>query len=115
MTGATAGHTHKEKLITIVGGTYVEWIVPNLLKEAFESYKKKDFSGKHFQVSILENAHATSAIILTVVGVEAYRNRINYLKKRTARNRNSSVAKDLCNVLACKCTDAAFPANKLET
>ncbi len=73
----------REKLITVVTANYVELLVPNLLEKSFDAFKGKDFNKKHFQVSITENAHATAGIVLTLLALEAYRNRIYYLEKKS--------------------------------
>lgn len=76
----------KDTIIT-VSANYVDLVIPDLLKKAFEVYNKKDFSRKSFQVSVLENANASAAYILTVLGFESYRNRIFYFEKKKP-NRN---------------------------
>lgn len=72
----------KQKLVTVISTNYVEHIVPGFLKRSFEIYCKKDFAKKAFQVSVLENTYATAGVVLTVLGIEAYRNRIYYLEKQ---------------------------------
>ena len=74
------GNTKTQKLITVVTTQYIENVVLDLMKKSFDVYKRRDFKAKQFQVSVLENSYATSAIILAVLGIEAYRNRIFYLR-----------------------------------
>src|SRR5690348_7024139 len=101
--------TQKQKIITVTGANYIEEIVPELLEKAFKTYCIRDFSKKSFQSSVHENANATSAIVLTVLGIEAHRNRIYYLiKKKVDRN----VSKDLSSEFYSR--DQSFPKDKFE-
>jgi len=104
-----ASSNQKQKLVTVIGVNYAEEIVPDLLEKSFETYCGKDFSKKHFQVSVHENTYATSAIVLTVLGIEAYRNRIYYLEKKGV---NRNVAHDLSSVFLSK--DSSFPVQDFE-
>lgn len=99
----------KQRLVTVVGTNYVEEIVPDLLNKSFEPYLIKDFSKKHFQVSVLENTFATAGIVLTVLGIEAYRNRIYYLEKGEI---SKSVPQDLASIFHKK--DSSFQKDKFE-
>lgn len=103
---------NKQKLITVIGGTFVEFVVWDLIAEAFEAYKKRDFSRKYFQTSIWEHGHAAAAIVLTVIGIEAYRNRIYYIERKRVSRRTNAVVNDLCGVL--KGENNAFPDDKIK-
>lgn len=85
-----------QKLITVITTQYLEHVVLELLEKSFDVYRRRDFNKKQFQVSVLENAHATAAIVLTVLAIEAYRNRIFYLEgKKVGR----SAVKDLVEII----------------
>jgi len=100
----------KEKIITVVGANYISYgVVLDLLSKAFEPYCKSPFTRKQFQVSIWENTHATAGVILTVLGIEAYRNRIAYLDKRKI---GKNVASDLSTIFKKKAS--IFPTGKFE-
>lgn len=99
----------KQKLVTVIGTNYIEQIVPDLLEKSFDTYCKKDFSKRHFQVSIHENTYSTSAIALVVLGIEAYRNRIYYLEKKKV---NKSVSSDIPTIFSNK--DNNFPKQDFE-
>src|SRR3990167_3856907 len=96
--------TKKEKLVTVIGSNYIHHLILNLLSNSFEVYKKRDFTMKSFQVSVLENTYATAGIVLTVLGIEAYRNRIFYLEKKKVEK---DVANDLSNIIGKK--EPTFP------
>jgi len=101
---------HNEKLITPIGTSFVECIIPHLMAEAFSAYRKRDFTRPWFQVSPWENSHAAAAIVLTAVAIEAYRNRIYYLEKeKTSRN----VPQNIGNIFAKKLL--TFPSQKFES
>ena len=101
---------HNEKLITPIGTSFVECIIPHLMAEAFSVYKKRDFRKTYFQVSPWENSHAAAAIVLTAAAIEAYRNRIYYLKKeKTSKN----VPRNIGNIFVKKLLD--FPSQKFES
>ena len=74
---------NKQNIVTVVTANYVDMLVPELLKKSREAYIRKDFSKKHFQVSVHENTHATAGIVLTLLSIEAYRNRIYYLENES--------------------------------
>lgn len=95
----------KQKLVTVVTANYVDLLVPNLLEESFDAYKRKDFTKRHFQVSVIENAYSTAGIILTLLALEAYRNRIYYLEKKSIHR--GKLAEDLSNIFKLK--NNAFP------
>lgn len=99
----------KQKLVTVIGANYIEQIVPDLLEKSFDTYRKKDFSKRNFQVSVHENAYSTSAIVLTVLGIEAYRNRIYYLERKKV---TKSVPNDISCIFAQK--DSTFPKQGFE-
>jgi len=95
----------RQKLITVVGSFYPEYIVPHLMEKAFEPYQQTDFSRRRFQTSVWEHGHATAAILLTATGIEAYRNRIYYIEKEDIGQ--SDVVDDLCRML--HANNAGFP------
>ena len=67
----------KEKLISVVGGEYINLVVLDLLSKSFENYKKNKFPRKDFfQIGHLENTYSNSGIILTVASIESYMSRI---------------------------------------
>jgi len=99
----------KQKLVTVIGTNYIEQIVPGLLEKSFDIYQKKDFSKKNFQVSVHENTYSTSAIVLAVLGIEAYRNRIYYLEKKKV---SKSVSSDISTIFTNK--DNNFPKQDFE-
>jgi hypothetical protein len=102
--------TKKEKIITVIGANYISYnLVLDLLSKAFEVYKKRDFRRKDFQVSIAENMYATAGIILTVLGIEAYRNRIFYIEKQKV---NKNVVLDLIKIFRNKAPN--FPDNSFQ-
>jgi hypothetical protein len=100
--------SNSEELITIVGTSYLELIVPEFLEKSFEAYSKKDFSKKQFQVSIYENAFATAGIVLTAIGIESYRNRIYALDRKIVKK----VASDISSIFFDK--NDKFPVEKFE-
>lgn len=85
----------KQKIVTVIGANYAEEIVPDLLEKSFGTYCKRDFSKRNFQVSVHENTYSTSGIVLTVLSIEAYRNRIYYLEKRKI---SKNVARDISSL-----------------
>lgn len=97
--------TSKQKLVTVVTANYVDLLVPDLLEKSFVAYKNKDFTKRHFQVSIIENAYSTAGVILVLLALEAYRNRIYYLEKKSSHR--GRLAEDLSNIFKQK--DNAFP------
>lgn len=103
------GEAYRQGLITVIGTSYVDLIVPDFLEKCFEVYCKKEFDKKQFQVSVYENTFATAGIVLTVLGFEAYRNRIYYLEKKKV---GKSVAKDLAVLFKSKKT--SFPEKDFE-
>jgi len=108
----TESQFQRQKVITVIGSTYIEFIVMDLMAKAFDAYKKLDFSSRHFQTSIWEHGHATAAIVLSVIGIEAYRNRIYYIEKDNVSRGNNAVSIDLSNVLSRK--NQAFPADRFK-
>ena len=77
---AMTDRNHEQKNITPIGTSFVEFIVPHLMAEAFTAYKKRNFTKTYFQVNPWENSHSAAAIVLVAVAIEAYRNRIYYLE-----------------------------------
>ena len=73
--------THKRKIITPIGTSFIGAVVPPLMLEAFGAYKKRNFTESYFQLNQWENSHAAAAIVLTAAATEAYRNRLYYLEK----------------------------------
>ena len=71
----------KQKVLTIVGASYVEQIVPDLVEKCFDAYKIRDLTKRMFQVSPHENAYATASILLTAIAIESYVNRVKYLRR----------------------------------
>lgn len=98
---------NKQKLVTVVTSNYVELLIPELLEKSLEAYQKKDFSKRHFQVSVFENTHSTAGIVLTVLAMEAYRNRIYYLEDKALSKKG--LAEDLAGIFKTK--DKSFPAD----
>ncbi|HCR35953.1 hypothetical protein A2130_00315 [Candidatus Woesebacteria bacterium GWC2_33_12] len=99
----------KQKLVTVVTANYVELFVPDLLEKIFDIYNKRDFTKRNFQLSVHENTYSTSAIVLSVLGIEAYRNRIYYLEKKKV---GKSVPSDISTMFAKK--DSNFPKQYFE-
>ncbi len=97
-------NTNRQRLVTVVGTNYADTLVPELIEQSLDVYNKKDFSQRNFQVSVTENTNATAGIVLTVLGIEAYRNRIYYLERKQV---SSSVTNDLTTIFLVK--DASFP------
>jgi len=89
-----ADKVQKEKLITPVGIGFIELIVPNLMRDAFEPYKKRDFTRRYFQVSVWEHTYSAAAVVLTVLGIEAIRNKIYYHEtERVSKSVPSDISK----------------------
>lgn len=104
-----ADFTNREKYITVIGVNFLDFVIWDLVKESLTTYLKTDFAKKRFQTSMWEHSHAAAAIVLSVIGIEAYRNRIYFLEKSRINRR--SVPYDLCQILAKK--SAGFPTSKL--
>jgi hypothetical protein len=70
---------NKQKLISVVGGEYINLVVLDLLSKSFGDYKipRKDF----FQIGHLENTYSNSGIILTVASIESYMSRLFHHNK----------------------------------
>lgn len=100
---------HRQDIITVTGTNYVDLIVPDFIQKCFEVYCKKEFDKKQFQVSIYENAYATAGIVLVILGLESYRNRIFNLDKQSV---GKSVSKDLAKVFKEK--NSKFPEKDFE-
>lgn len=96
----TNRNTTKQKLVTVVTANYVDLLIPDLLEKSFDAYKRKDFIKKHFQVSIIENAYATASIVLILLALEAYRNRIYYLEKKPLHK--GGLAEDISSIFNIK-------------
>jgi len=103
-------HIDRQKYITVIGSNFLDFIVWGLIDESLKAYLNTNFSKKRFQTSIWEHSHAAAAIVLSVIGIEAYRNRIYFLEKSRINRR--SVTKDLCKILAKK--SISFPTDKLK-
>lgn len=93
----------KQKIVTVIGANYPSDLVPELLEKSFSAYSKRDFSKKFFQSSVHENTFATAGVLLTVLAIEAYRNRIFYLEKKEIQG----VIYDLCKSFKSK--NKVFP------
>ncbi|OQB05205.1 MAG: hypothetical protein BWY19_01140 [bacterium ADurb.Bin212] len=74
------------KIISVVTANYLEDLVLGLLAQAFEPYIKRDFKAKNFQVSYIEHTAATAGIVLAVMALEGFRNKIYYHKKIEPKN-----------------------------
>ena len=101
---------NKQEFITVVGTSFIDFVIWDLVKESFATYRNTDFSKKRFQTPISEHGHAAAAIVLSVIGIEAYRNRIYFLEKSSV---NRSVPNDLCKMLTKKSIN--FPTSKLQS
>lgn len=101
----TAPSKIRQKLVTVVTANYVDLLVPDLLEKSFDAYQRKDFTKRHFQVSVIENTYATAGIVLILLAFEAYRNRIYYLEKKSVHR--GKLAEDLSSIFKLK--DNAFP------
>lgn len=99
----------KEKYITVIGANFLDFVVWDLVKGSFLIYCNTNFSNKRFQTPMPEHSHAAAAIVLSVLGIEAYRNRIYCLEKREVRR---SVSNSLCDMITEKINN--FPARKLK-
>src|SRR4030042_6596458 len=102
-------HMDREEYITVIGSNFLEFVVWGLIDESLKAYLKTDFSKKWFQTSVWEHSHAAAAIVLSVIGIEAYRNRIYCLKGIKV---DRSVPDDLCKIL--RDEKVRFPADKLQ-
>jgi hypothetical protein len=102
-------HMGRQEYITVIGSNFLEFVVWGLLDESLKAYLKTDFSKKRFQTSVWEHSHAAAAIVLSVIGIEAFRNRIYCLKGIKVGRR---VPENLCEVL--RDARASFPADKLQ-
>lgn len=102
-------HIDRQKYITVIGSNFLEFVVWGLIDESLTAYLKTDFSKKRFQTSVWEHSHAAAAIVLSVIGIEAFRNRI-YCLKRIKVGR--SVPADLGRILSYE--KGGFPADKLQ-
>lgn len=101
---------NKQEYITVIGTNFLDFVIWDLVKESFTTYRNTDFSKRRFQTSMWEHGHAAAAIVLSVIGIEAYRNRIYFLEKSRINRR--SVTDDLCKILTKKSIN--FPINKLQ-
>ena len=99
----------KEKYITVIGANFLDFVVWDLVKGSFLTYCNTNFSNKRFQTPMPEHSRAAAAIVLSVLGIEAYRNRVYCLEKREVR---SSVSNSLCDMITEKSNN--FPASKLK-
>ena len=95
----------KQSLVTVVTANYVDLLIPEFVEKSFEAYQKKDFTKRHFQVSVIENTYATAGIVLTLLAMEAYRNRIFYLDKKSVNR--GQLSEDISS--AFKAKDSSFP------
>lgn len=102
-------YTDRQKYITVIGSSFLEFVVWGLIDESLRAYLNTDFSKRRFQTSVWEHSHAASAIVLSVIAIEAFRNRIYCLKGiRVDRN----VPDDLCKIL--RDEKVGFPADKFQ-
>lgn len=99
----------KEKIITVIGANFLDFVVWDLVKGSFLTYCNTNFSNKRFQTPMPEHSRAAAAIVLSVLGIEAYRNRVYCLEKREVC---SSVSNSLCDMITEKSSN--FPARKLK-
>ena len=99
----------RQEYITVIGSNFLEFVVLGLIDESLKAYLKTDFSKKGFQTSVWEHSHAAAAIVLSVIGIEALRNRIYFLKGIKV---DRSVPNDLCEIL--RDEKVGFPADKLQ-
>ena len=102
-------HIDKQEYITVIGSNFLEFVVWGLIDESLKVYLNTDFSKKRFQTSIWEHSHAAAAIVLSAIGIEAFRNRIYFLKGIKV---DRSVPSDLCKIL--RDEKVGFPADKLQ-
>jgi hypothetical protein len=102
-------HMDREEYITVIGSNFLKFAVSGLIDESLKAYLKTDFSKKRFQTSVWEHSHAAAAIVLSVIGIEAFRNRIYCLKGIKV---DRSVPYDLCRIL--RDEKAGFPSDKLQ-
>lgn len=102
-------HIDRQEYITVIGSSFLDFVVWGLIDESLEAYINTDFSKKRFQTSIREHTHAAAAIVLSVIGIEAYRNRLYFLKGRKV---GRIVPDDLCKML--RDEKGGFPADKLQ-
>ena len=101
---------NKQEYITVIGTNFLDFVIWDLVKESFATYRNTDFSKRRSQTSMWEHGHAAAAIVLSVIGIEAYRNRIYFLEKSRINRR--SVTDDLCKILTRKSIN--FPTSKLQ-
>lgn len=104
----------KQKVITIVGTSYVEQIVPDLVEKCFDAYKIRDLKRRMFQVSPHENAYATAAILLTDIAIESYVNRVKYLRKEQKRGNSYSYISKVLGKINKKFPETVFEEMLLE-
>lgn len=102
-------HIDRQEYITVIGSNFLGFVVWGLIDESLKVYLNTDFSKKRFQTSIWEHSHAAAAIVLSVIGIEALRNRIYFLKGIKV---DRSVPNDLCEIL--RDEKVGFPADKLQ-
>jgi len=99
----------KEKHITVIGANFLDFVVWDLVHQSCLTYRKTDFSKKRFQTSISEHSYAAAAIVLSVLGIEAYRNRLYCLQKCEI---TGSVSNDICKMITKENNE--FPHSKLK-
>lgn len=73
----------KENYISVTGAHYVPDIVLGFLPRIVDAYKMRDHKSKNFQVSTYENTFSTAGVLLTVVSLESFGNRIRMLEEET--------------------------------
>ncbi len=103
-TKETIDRTWPGEFITAVGTKFIEVIVLDFLSKSFDYYNKRDFNRRHFRADVFENTYSTAAIVLTVLGIEAYRNRIFCLERKKV---GKYVFQDLSEIIGNK--DRNFP------
>ena len=102
--------TNKQKIISVIGTNFLDFVVWDLVDKSLSTYLNTNFSKKRFQTSIIEHSTAAAAIVLSVIGIEAIRNRIYFLRKSKIDRR--SVPNDLCKLLTDE--NANYPTEKLK-
>ena len=104
-------HINRQEYFTVIGSNFLDFVVWGLIDQTLKEYLNTNFSKKRFQTSIWEHTHAAAAMVLSVIGIEAFRNRIYFLKGSKV-DRRVPVHKDLCKML--RDAKVGFPADKLQ-
>lgn len=93
---------NKQDLITVVGVNFLNFVIWDLVQQSYLTYMQTDFTKKRFQTAMWEHSHAAAAIVLSVIGIEAYRNRICALKNIKIidrKDRKKVVPAHICEIL----------------